>query len=220
MFKLIPVLSQDAIAELREIAANSTFVDGRVSNPHSKVKNNLQLHEPRGFERGVQIMRESLLASEEFRDFAFPAALAPPILTKYEPGMHYGAHADAAMLFLPKGVVRSDLSCTIFLNEPDCYDGGALRISLGDGELAFKESPGVAVVYPSTTLHRVEPVTRGERLVGLTFIQSMVPDTEQRNLLYELNEVAALEGLKMSQENFARLQAVRENLKRRWSDKP
>jgi PKHD-type hydroxylase len=220
MFKLIPVLSAAAVSELRALAESAPFVDGRISNPHSTVKNNLQLHDSAAYERSSDLLRAALLASEDFRNFAFPKAIAPPMLTRYEPGMSYGAHADAALMFLPKGVIRADLSCTIFLSDPASYEGGALRISLGDGELAFKGDPGTAIVYPSTTLHQVEPVTHGTRLVGLTFVQSRIVDAGKRELLYELNEVAALEGLSMKPGNYTRLQAVQSNLLRRWSDAP
>ncbi len=108
----------------------------------------------------------------------------------------------------PARRIRSDLSCTIFLNDPKDYDGGALHIRLGDSDIRFKLQPGEAIIYPSDTLHEVEPVTKGERLVAITFIQSRIPDPFRRNMLFELNEVAALEGLKMSQENFSRLQLV------------
>ncbi len=220
MFRLIPVLSADAVAQLRDIAAASEFVDGRITNPHSTVKNNLQLHDPEAHTRSAEILRLALLASEEFRNFAFPKAVAPPMLTRYTPGMSYGPHADAALLHLPLGVIRADLSCTIFLSDPDSYDGGALRITMGAAQFAFKEAAGTAIVYPSTTLHEVEPVTRGERLVGLTFIQSSIADPQRRDTMFELNEVAALEGLKMAPENYTRMQAVQANLMRRWTDKP
>ena len=134
--------------------------------------------------------------------------------------MHYGAHADAAYLNLPGGTLRSDISCTIFLNDPKDYEGGALRVHLGDGELRFKLQPGQTILYPSNTLHEVEPVTSGERLVAITFIQSRVPDPFQRQMLFELNEIAALEGNNMSQENFGRLQLIQANLLRYWGEMP
>ena len=218
MFRLIPVLSAEQISELRAIAAAATFADGRISNPHSTVKNNLQLHDPATHERSAAILRAALLASEDFRNIAFPKAIAPPMLTRYTPGMAYGAHADAALMYLPNGVIRADISCTIFLSDPSTYGGGALRISLGSGQMAFKGDPGTVILYPSTTLHEVEPVTSGERLVGLTFIQSRISDPGKRDLLYELNEVAALEGLTIKPENYTRLQAVQHNLLRRWTD--
>ena len=220
MFRLIPVLSPEQIRALREIAASANFVDGRISNPHSPSKNNLQLHDPDMHRRSAEILRDALLSSQSFREFAFPKAIAPPMLARYSVGMAYGVHIDAALLPLPLGLVRSDLSCTIFLSDPSEYEGGALRIQLGDRSVAFREEPGIAVVYPSTTLHQVEPVTKGERLVGLTFIQSRIGDPERRNLMYELNEIAALEGLSMRLENYTRLQGVQANLMRRWADAP
>ena len=103
---------------------------------------------------------------------------------------------------------------------PASYEGGALRIQLGTRDLRFKGAPGTAIVYPSDMLHEVERVTAGERLVAITFIQSRIADNVRREMLYELNEVAALEGLGMGPENFARLQLVQANLLRRWGDRP
>jgi PKHD-type hydroxylase len=221
MFRLIEqVVDAAGLAELREIASRANFVDGRISNPHSKVKNNLQLHEQAPAERVSQILAGGLLASREFFDFAFPKQIAPPILTRYEPGMSYGTHADAAMMQMPTGPLRADISCTIFLTPPEDYEGGALRINLGEAQIRFRGPAGSAILYPSTTLHEVEPVTRGARLVGLTFIQSRIADPGRRELLFELNEVAALEGNNMRPENYTRLQAVQFNLLRRWAEIP
>ncbi|MBV9930199.1 MAG: Fe2+-dependent dioxygenase [Alphaproteobacteria bacterium] len=220
MFKEIEILDGAGVAELRRIAASAPFVDGRITNPHNQAKQNLQLHDPAAYQRSAEIVLRALMASEEFRDFAFPASIAPPMLTRYEPGMRYGGHADAAYIQLPNGVLRSDLSCTVFLNDPDAYEGGALRITLGTREMRFRCAPGTAIVYPSDTVHEVEPVTKGERLVAITFIQSRIKDTFQRQLLYELNEIAALEGLTMSHENFTLLQLVQQKLYRHWGEKP
>lgn len=220
MYRILPLLDAAEIAECRRIAAQTKFVDGRASNPHSKVKNNEQLHDPAASQASSQIMLKAFARSQEFREFAFPVKIAPPLLTKYQPGMYYGAHADAAFINLGRVIVRSDLSCTIFLNEPDSYEGGALHIRLQDGSVRFKLRPGEAIIYPSDTFHEVEKVTSGERLVGITFIQSQVKDPFQRNLLFDLNEVAALEGHSMRQENIARLQLVQANLLRYWADLP
>ena len=106
----------------------------------------------------------------------------------------------------------------LFLNEPSAYEGGELAIQLGGREILFKGAAGSAVVYPSTTLHEVRPVTSGERLVGLTFIESLVRDQAKREILYDLNEVAALEGFNMSWDNRTRLQHARNNLMRLWRE--
>jgi PKHD-type hydroxylase len=220
MYRILPLLNNAEIAECRRIAANTQFIDGRASNPHNKAKNNQQLHDPAASQASAQLMLRAFGRSEEFREFAFPDLIAPPLLTKYQPGQYYGCHADAAFINLGNAVIRSDLSCTIFLNEPDSYDGGALHVRYGDADLRFKLNPGEAIVYPSDTFHEVEEITRGERLVAITFIQSKISDPFRRNLLFDLNEVAALAGLKMEPEIFSRLQLVQQNLLRHWADKP
>jgi PKHD-type hydroxylase len=220
MFREIEVLDAGQVAELRAIAAAANFVDGRISNPHSKVKQNLQLHDEAAYQRSSQILTQALYGQEEFQNFVFPVAMLPPMMTRYTPDMRYGAHADAAFLQLGNVGLRSDLSATIFLSDPKSYEGGALRIQLGTREIRFRGEAGSAIVYPSDMLHEVEPVTKGERLVAITFIQSRIADKVRRELLYELNEVAALEGLRMAPENYTRLQLVQANLLRHWGDKP
>ena len=220
MYRILPLLNAQEIAECRRIAAATQFIDGRASNPHNKAKNNQQLHDPAASQASAQLMLAAFARSEEFREFAFPFRIAPPMLTRYQPGMAYGAHADAAFLNVGGAVIRSDLSCTIFLSDPSTYDGGALHIRLGDASLRFRLEPGEAILYPSDTFHEVEAVTGGERLVAITFIQSQIADPFRRTLLFDLNEVAALEGLTMKPENFARLQLVQANLLRHWGDKP
>ena len=220
MYKVIPVLNDEQIGQVKAIAAGAQFVDGRITNPHNTAKQNEQLHDPGAYQQSAQLLQHALVANEEFRNFAFPALVAPPLVTRYTPGMRYGAHTDAAYLQLPAGTIRSDLSCTIFLNDPGEYEGGALHIQLGDASIRFKLKPGEAIVYPSDTLHEVEAVTRGERLVAITFIQSRVADPFRRNLLYNLNEVAALEGLKMEPENYTRLQLIQNQLLRHWGERP
>ena len=220
MYRVLPLLTPAEVQELRRIAATTPFIDGKITNPHNKAKQNQQLHDAGAYQKSAQLLLQAFGRSEEFREFAFPVSIAPPLLTRYQPSMKYGAHADAAFIQLPGGPIRSDLSCTVFLNDPDSYEGGALHIRLGDASIRFKLQPGETIVYPSDTLHEVEPVTKGERLVAITFIQSRVPNPFERYMLFELNEVAALEGLKMSQENFARLQLVQANLLRYFGEKP
>jgi PKHD-type hydroxylase len=217
MFKEIPdLLTADEVQALRRLAAAASWVDGRQSNPHSSVKNNLQLYE----KNAADLLARALYRCEDFTNFAFPVVLAPPMLSRYEPGMQYGGHADAAYLPLGEKPLRCDLSCTIFLSDPESYEGGALRIALGSRDVRFRGAAGSAIVYPSTTFHEVEALTRGERLAGITFIQSRIADAFKRELLFELNEVAALEGLNMAPDNYARLQLVQRNLLQRWGDMP
>ena len=220
MYRVLKILTDAEIAECRKIAASTPFVDGRITNPHNTSKQNEQLHDAQAYQKSSQLLLKALARSDEFKEFAFPVVIAPPLITRYHPGMRYGAHADAGFIALPNGQLRSDLSCTIFLNDPKDYEGGELHIRLGDADIYFKLEPGEAIVYPSDTLHEVVPVTKGERLVAITFIQSRVPDPFKRYMLFELNEVAALEGLNMSHDNYSRLQLIQQNLLRVWGEKP
>jgi PKHD-type hydroxylase len=220
MYRVLQVLTDAEIAECRGIAAAAPFVDGRMTNPHNTAKQNEQLHDESGYQKSAQLLQAALIRNEELLNFAFPVKIAPPLITRYRPAMKYGLHTDVAYMQLPNGGLRSDLSCTIFLNEPEGYEGGALHIRLSDADLRFKLKPGEAIVYPSDTLHEVEPVTSGERLVAITFIQSRVQDPFRRNLLYNLNEVAALEGLTMKPENYTMLQLIQNQLLRYWGDVP
>jgi PKHD-type hydroxylase len=220
MYKVLPILTAQEVEECRRIAASAPFVDGRITNPHNTAKQNEQLHDQATYQRSAQLLQAALVRNEDLLNFTFPVKIAPPLITRYKPGMKYGLHSDVAFMQLPTGGMRSDLSCTIFLNDPASYEGGALHVRLGDADFRFKLRPGEAVVYPSDTLHEVEPVTKGERLVAITFMQSRIQDPFRRNLLYNLNEVAALEGLSMKPENFTMMQLIQNQLLRYWGDNP
>jgi PKHD-type hydroxylase len=212
------VLTAEEIGKVKSIAATTPFVDGKISNPHNQAKNNLQADPNHaGYRDSSQIFAQALWRSEEFRNYAFPKRFAAPMLCRYQPGMNYGPHADSAYIPLRPEPLRSDVSVTIFLNDPSTYDGGELVIHLGSKPIPIKGKPGSAIVYPSTTIHEVAPVTRGERLVAITFVESQICDERYRDLLYTLNEVAALEGLKMDWQNRTRLEHVRHSLHRIWS---
>lgn len=212
------LLSADELARLVALSRELRFVDGRVSNPANTTKLNQQADagDPKAGESS-QIVHRALLRSREFSDFALPKRIAPPLLCRYGPGMTYGAHADAAVLQIGNTRLRSDLSCTVFLSDANGYEGGELSIAVGNLALPFKGDAGSAVVYPSTTLHEVVPVRAGERLVSITFVESFIADAHQRAQVYELNEIAALEGLTMKWDNRVRLDVVRQNLMRMWS---
>jgi PKHD-type hydroxylase len=216
--ELAEILTAQEIDRVKQIAATTPFVDGRISNPHNQTKNNLQAdYNHQGFRDSSQMILQALWRSEEFRNYTFPKRVAPPLLCRYQPGMQYGVHADSAFLPMKPEPLRSDVSMTIFLNDPSTYKGGELVIHLGSKPVVIKGAPGSAIVYPSTTLHEVRPVTEGERLVAISFIESQIVDERYRELLYTLNEVAALEGLKMDWENRMRLEHVRHSLHRIWS---
>jgi PKHD-type hydroxylase len=216
--KIKNLLTAADIARLTAMADELSFVDGRLSNPANLSKDNLQA-DPRDakYAESVQLLQGAILRSREFADFALPRRIAPPLLCRYEPGMKYGAHADSALIQLGGTRLRSDLSCTIFIADPASYEGGELAIVAGNQTVAFKGAAGDAIVYPSTLLHEVVPVRSGQRLVAITFIESLIADQHQRTQVFELNEIAALEGNTMKWESRVRLDVVRQNLMRMWS---
>ena len=216
--KIKNLLNPAEIARLIALSHELRFVDGRATNAANTSKQNLQADpaDPK-YAESTQIVQTALARSREFVDFTMPKRIAPPSLCRYEPGMKYGAHADSAIIQLGSGRLRSDLSCTVFVGEPAGYEGGELAIVAGNQTVAFKGAPGEAIVYPSTTLHEVVPVRSGQRLVSITFIESLIADQHQRQQVYELNEIAALEGLTMNWESRVRLDVVRQNLLRMWS---
>jgi PKHD-type hydroxylase len=216
------LLTQPEVARLVALSQKLRFVEGRLSNPANITKNNLQadLGDP-GYAESAQIVMAAMERSRAFRDFARPRKIAAPLLSRYEPGMKYGAHADTALMEVQttRGPValRSDLSCTVFLNDPHSYDGGELVLHVGTRPLPIKGFPGDAFIYPSTLLHEVRPVKSGARLVSITFIESQIPDERNRNTIYELSEVLALEGLKMDWSSRVRMEVVIQNLIRDWT---
>lgn len=211
-------LTAAEVQSVLEIARQAKFIDGRRSNPHNPTKDNAigDPNDPMA-QKAAQIGLAALQRSEEARNFVFPQRVAVPSLCRYDVGMKYGAHIDAAYLPVGAQPLRSDVSCTMFISSPDDYQGGELVAHLGSEIVRIKGNAGSAVFYPSTTLHQVVPVSSGERVVIITFIESQIPDQLQRHMLYALGEVRALEGLKMDWRNRTQLEYVIANLHRMWS---
>jgi PKHD-type hydroxylase len=216
------LLAPVEIERMRTLAAAMQFVDGRVSNQTNATKQNLQAARAGADQRyteSVKIVTEALARSREFREFAFPKRLSEPLVSRYDTGMSYGAHPDSPYLpVAPSGLLRTDLSATVFLSDPESYAGGELVVYLGTRRLAFKGAAGDVIVYPSTKLHEVTKVTQGSRLVSIVFIESIIADEYKRAQIYELNEIASLEGANMSWENRMRFEVARNNLMRMWSE--
>lgn len=213
-------LSRMDTRRLQRIGAEANFLDGRLTNPHNKSKDNQQIdHSAPGYKESTELLMGALTRHEDFRNFAMPSRIAPPLMCRYDVGMAYGAHCDVALLPLARlqTTLRSDLSVTIFLSDPATYDGGELVLQLESRKIEVKLPAGGLVVYPSTLLHEVAKVTRGQRLVAITFVESQIIDERKRHMIYTLGEVSALEGLTMKPENRMRLDLVRHNLIRMWS---
>ncbi|MGD9298456.1 MAG: Fe2+-dependent dioxygenase [Thiohalocapsa sp.] len=191
MLLTIPNLLNEAqLAKLHEIMQGGEFVDGKLSAGFAaaRVKRNEELgQEPERVQRLIRILMASLGHNETFRFGVLPHRVADPIFARYRPGMAYGDHVDDPIMGSNGPRFRSDVSMTVFLNAPEDYTGGELVIRTSFGDNRVKLPAGDAVVYPSSSLHRVAEVTRGERLVALTWIQSYVRDPARRELLYEMN---------------------------------
>jgi PKHD-type hydroxylase len=191
MLLQIPHLLNEAqLQKIHQLLDGASFVDGRLTAGRvaSQVKRNEELQQdPELLQRLYRIVMASVGHSETFRSAVLPAKVADFIFARYQPGMRYGDHVDDPIMGQgPK--FRSDVSMTVFLNAPETYDGGELVMRTPFGEQRVKLPAGYAVVYPSASVHRVAEVTRGERLVALTWIQSFVRDAAQRELLYELDQ--------------------------------
>ncbi len=211
------VLSRIELDTILSVLPQVGFADGRITNPGTTIKHNQQAPQEDPINAQIaQIVRDGLVRHPEIRVLAQPRTLARATVVRYEPGMTYGWHVDEA-LFASTPPIRSDLSCTVFLNAPEDYDGGELTIQLGEQELAYKLSPGDALLYPSTTIHQVSPVTRGVRIAAITWMQSWIADVSQRELLIQLEEARARAGTTDPRLSVL-LASLKNNLFRMWAD--
>lgn len=208
-------------AILQEIAA-AEFVDGRetAGAQLAASKNNEQIRRGSAHVQAIgAIVLAALRRNNAFRIAAYPKQLHSTLVSRYRPGMAYGAHVDNALMG-DATVWRTDLSLTLFLNDPGDYDGGELALESGSGEFQVKLPPRAIVCYPTGQLHRVKPVTRGERLVVVAWVQSLVREGAAREVLRDLAlALDALpdeeEGARAARDLVAKAHA---NLLRRWSD--
>ena len=185
------VLARAKQKELLAAVREAEFADGKeTAGFRAKlVKNNLQMKKSAsGAEDIKSSVIEALRANAEFQRFAVPKVIQKPLISRYREGMNYGRHVDDALMG-GNGKTRTDLSVTLFLNDPADYEGGELVIENPMGEEEIKLPAGAAVVYPSGALHRVAPVTRGERIAAVTWVESHVRDPQRREVLYDLDVV-------------------------------
>lgn len=215
MFVLENILTASEVTALREAAKALSFGDGRATaGVHARVvKANDQALPCPELDVVQAKVEQALAASPLFRSAARPKALTRLIVSRYREGQTYGLHVDDALM---QGL-RTDLSFTLFLAEPDTYDGGALIIEDTFEARAIKLAAGEVILYPATTLHRVEPVTRGERLAVVGWVQSLIRDGAQREILFDLDQaVEACFAAEGKTGQFDRLTKTRSNLMRMW----
>jgi PKHD-type hydroxylase len=186
------VLTADEVVKGRRILDEADWVDGRVTAGHqsARAKDNMQLPEgsPAARELG-QMVLAALHRSPLFITAALPLHIFPPLFNRYQGGQSFGTHVDNSIRQVPGTAhrIRTDLSATLFFSAPDEYDGGELMVEDTYGVHSVKLPAGHLVLYPSTSLHHVRPVTRGARVSSFFWIQSMVRDDGERTLLFDLD---------------------------------
>jgi PKHD-type hydroxylase len=230
MLLTIPqMFSRQQVAEARQQLLAAEWIDGRVTAGYQaqEVKRNQQIPEGSPVHQAVgEMVLKSLARSARFMSAALPLRVFPPMFNSYAGGQTFGTHVDTAIRqdVRTGQRIRTDLSATLFLTEPDEYDGGELIVEDSYGTHSVKLPAGDMVLYPATTLHRVEPVTRGARVSSFFWVQSMIRDDGQRTLLFDLDtaiqriaasDTAQAPGIK---ESSVQLTGVYHNLLRQWAE--
>ncbi len=226
MLVCIPeVLTKDEVAAIRSELDAAKWESGlKTAGPQAAlVKNNRQL--PPGSSLADKLgdrVLEGLSRNPIFMSAALPLKILPPMFNSYAGGESFGVHVDNAIRVVPGTPVRvrTDLSCTLFLSDPEDYDGGELVVEGYYGAQEVKLPAGDLVLYPSTSLHKVEPVTRGERVASFFWLQSMIRDDQHRSLLFDLDQTIQELGAEVGADHSAavRLTGIYHNLIRAWAD--
>jgi PKHD-type hydroxylase len=223
LLQIPDVLSAQQVAHARRLLDAAEWVDGRVTAGHQSalVKHNQQLPEGHQVARELgDMIGESLSRNPLFLSAALPLRVFPPLFNRYQGGESFGNHVDNAIRQAAGGArLRTDLSATLFLAEPSEYDGGELQVEDTYGVHSVKLPAGHMVLYPSTSLHNVQPVTRGARVASFFWIQSMVRDDGQRTLLFDLDNAIRRVAAEIPESTApVQLTAVYHNLLRRWAE--
>lgn len=225
MIQIPDMLDAEAVARIRALIDHAEWIDGNVtSGPQSALaKRNTQLPEDSAAAREAgAIVLEALGRAPLFIAAALPAKLFPPLFNRYGPGDEFCTHIDNAIR-IQKGSefrIRSDLSATLFLADPESYDGGELTVEDRLGAQSVKLPAGHMLLYPASSLHRVEPIKRGERIACFFWVQSMVRDDGARRILFDLDSAVQAVATEKGQGDAAvvQLTGVYHNLLRRWAD--
>ncbi len=225
MLSPIPeLLTSEQVTQVKQMLDQADWVDGRVTAGHqsARAKDNMQLPEDHPVARELgELILTALGQNALFISAALPSRVFPPLFNRYQGGQAFGTHVDNAIRQVTGTPhrIRTDLSATLFLSQPDEYDGGELTVEDTYGVHSVKLPAGHLILYPSTSLHHVRPVTRGTRLASFFWIQSMVRDDGQRTLLFDLDTaIQRLNSDAPDHPSAVQLIGVYHNLLRRWAD--
>ena len=224
LLEIPEVLSSEQVAHARRLLDGADWVDGRVTagRQSARVKDNLQLPEDHPIARELGgLILAALQTNALFASAAIPLRIFPPLFNQYRGGQAFGNHVDNAIRQIANTPlrIRTDLSATLFLAGPEEYDGGELVVEDTYGVHAVKLPAGHMVLYPSSSLHRVQPVTRGARIASFFWIQSLVRDDGARTLLFDLDTAIQRLGADLPDHpSVVQLTAVYHNLVRQWAE--
>ncbi|MET0970735.1 MAG: Fe2+-dependent dioxygenase [Tardiphaga sp.] len=217
------VLTKEQVARCREVMDKAAWIDGNATSGHqsAKAKFNLQLPEgsPGQQELGAMVI-QALNKNSLFFSAVLPHTIFPPLFNRYDAGMTFNTHVDNAVRLSREGVrIRTDISATLFLAEPDEYDGGELTIEDSYGSHGVKLPAGDLIVYPADSLHSVSPITRGSRVASFFWVQSLIRDVRQRTLLFDLdNAIMQLTNDVPDHPSLVALMGSYHNLLRLWTE--
>jgi PKHD-type hydroxylase len=217
------VLSREQVTQMRAMLDAADWTDGRetVGAQGAQVKRNQQLPDASPLRQQLgQLVLAALARNPLYHAAALPLRTLSPRFNRYQGGGQYGFHVDGAVMALSGDAqLRSDVSCTLFLSEPDEYDGGELIVNDTYGEHEVKLPAGDLIVYPSSSLHRVTPVTRGARVASFFWVQSLIRDDSRRRLLFELDaSIQRLTQTGADAPSLLQLTGVYHNLLRQWAE--
>ena len=218
------VFKAEQTKQIRAALDAAVWVDGKITAGHQSklTKRNSQIPENSPAARQLgEIILHTLGVNDLFRSAALPLKVFPPLFNRYEGGQDFGTHVDNAIRSHSTTAqsIRTDLSCTLFFSDPDEYDGGELRIQDTYGEQSVKLPAGHMILYPSTSLHYVTPVTRGARVSSFFWLQSMVRSDEQRRILFDLDQsIQGLAANDPADATVVKLTGVYHNLLRQWAE--
>jgi PKHD-type hydroxylase len=217
-FHIDRLLSNEQLQQIEQLQSQANYLDGKLtaSNAAKEVKHNLQMDmQNQSYMQIQQLLIMSLNQHSLFKVATLIKNVYPFLLSKYEPGMEYGWHVDSPLM---GDMMRTDIALTIFLNNPEDYEGGELELQTPLGSLLYKLKAGDAICYPCQQLHRVRTVTSGARKVAVTWIQSLVKNSEHRKMLFDMQQVINHLHSQLETESANSLQQIHSNLLRMWAE--
>lgn len=220
LIKIPDILDSTQIDAVRSVLHQCDFIDGKLSagdNARSHKTNEELAASKDQFDALNSVVMTRLVQQPIYLNSALPAKISLPIYARYSSGMSYGRHIDDPVMG-GKSPYRSDVSITVFLSNPDDYDGGELCIETAFGNTEIKLAAGHAVLYPSSSRHCVNPVTRGERLVAIAWVQSMVRSPEQRQILFQLSQARDQLRSQPESSTYQHIEDSYANLVRMWAE--